>query len=321
MKKYLAHLLCLLIICSPIRVKAENIMNIVYSDIIAYIDDRPIQSFNIDGKTFIFVEDLNKHGFDVEWREDIQALSIEYNPLKEVTAQYEPKIDVNKIGDIVGSATFKNISIRIDGKQLVNYGYIYNIRGKTALWLDDLAKYYSKEYTWSQKDRTLKLILSKDKAKTFDWNYNINWRDAYNDLNNIKYNPPDCKSTCQLYKVVNGDEYELQLEYVTGRKESTFDFSISSSEISVSFYQNYFEELGETMFSDCVNVNYNEREIENTQERKEEVSKKFRVLVNDEQIDGEFYRSQGNGHVDYSFKFDKEVALEDIQTVSIQLGI
>lgn len=72
--------------------------------------------------------------------------------------------------------------------------------------------------------------------------------------------------------------------------------------------------------SGCTNINYNEREVENTPDRKEEVSKNFRVFVNDEQIEGEFYRGQGNGHVDYSFKFDKEVALEDIQTIRIEIG-
>lgn len=320
MKKYIVYLLCFLIICFPTRVKAEEIMNIVYSDIVAYIDDRPIQSFNIDGKTFIFAEDLNKYGFDVKWVESIHALSVKYNPLKEITTQYEPKIEKNKIGDIIGTAAFKDMDVCIEGEQPLEYRNVYNIRGKTALWLDDLAKYYGKEYTW--ENRTLKLTLSKSKAKTFDWRYDINWREAYNNLNNIKDNPPDCKSICQLYRVANGNEFELQLEYVTGRKESAFDFLISSGSISVSFYQNDFEELEEAMsnISGCANINYNEREVANTPERKEEVSKKFRVFVNDEQIEGEFYRGQGNGHVDYSFKFDKEVALEDIQTIRIEIG-
>ncbi len=74
-------LLCFLVVSLTYKVKAEevdkNTKDIIYTDIVAYIDDKPIQSFNIEGKTFIFVENLNKYSFDVKQVEENQYLSIE----------------------------------------------------------------------------------------------------------------------------------------------------------------------------------------------------------------------------------------------------
>ncbi len=323
-KKYMLVLLCFLVISLFYKVKAEEIdenkKDIIYTDIVAYIDDKPIQSFNIEGKTFIFVEDLNKYGFDVKWVEENQYLSIEYNPTKQITAKYIPEIDKSKIGEIIGIATNKDMTVCIERQSIGNK---CSIRGKTAILLDTLAQYYAKDYTWSQDERTLKLTLSKEKAKTFDWSSNIDWRDSYSNSDYIKDTSSDNISICSLNKVLTEDGYKIQLESVTGKKQNAFDFAIHSNGLLVSFYQNNFNEVSEIMsaLSKCVNIEYSKRIIENTQERKDEVSKTFRVFVNDKQIDGEFNYFSGNGHCDYVFTFDKKIPLEDIQTICIESEI
>lgn len=39
---------------------------VLYTNIVAYIDDVPIRSYNIDGYTYIVAEDLQEYGYEVE---------------------------------------------------------------------------------------------------------------------------------------------------------------------------------------------------------------------------------------------------------------
>ena len=40
---------------------------VLHTDIVTYINGKPIESYNIKGYTAIKVEDLSSYGFDVEW--------------------------------------------------------------------------------------------------------------------------------------------------------------------------------------------------------------------------------------------------------------
>lgn len=45
----------------------EEIGQVLYTDIVAYIDGYAIRSYNINWNTYIVVEDLAAYGFDVTW--------------------------------------------------------------------------------------------------------------------------------------------------------------------------------------------------------------------------------------------------------------
>ena len=45
----------------------DVIGNIYTTDILAVVDNMPIKSYNIGGKTAIVIEDLRDYGFYVEW--------------------------------------------------------------------------------------------------------------------------------------------------------------------------------------------------------------------------------------------------------------
>ena len=47
-----------------------------YTDIVAYINNQPIPSYNVGGYTVVIAEDLRKYGFDVVWDNGTRSLSI-----------------------------------------------------------------------------------------------------------------------------------------------------------------------------------------------------------------------------------------------------
>lgn len=51
-------------------------------DIIAYINNTPLKSYNVQDKTFVIAEDLKRYGFDVTWNEKDRSLTVTRIPGK-----------------------------------------------------------------------------------------------------------------------------------------------------------------------------------------------------------------------------------------------
>ena len=70
-KRFISVLLAALMMVAPMAVPvsaADQVLGqYLYTDIVAYIDNYPIRSFNIKGNTYIVVEDLSQYGFGVTW--------------------------------------------------------------------------------------------------------------------------------------------------------------------------------------------------------------------------------------------------------------
>ena len=80
--------------------KISDVINsVLATDIIAYIDGLPINSYNIDGNTAVIVEELDKYGFDITWDEMSRILTVERNVYKIVTGgNYEHSGDPVNVG-------------------------------------------------------------------------------------------------------------------------------------------------------------------------------------------------------------------------------
>ena len=74
-KKLMALLLTAVMLCSMLALPAQAaqykvgdaIGNVLYTDIVTYIDGYAIRSYNINGYTYIVAEDLLMYGFSVVW--------------------------------------------------------------------------------------------------------------------------------------------------------------------------------------------------------------------------------------------------------------
>ena len=71
---------------------------VLHTDIVAYIDDRPIRSYNINGYTYVVAEELAEYGFSVEWSERGDGvLSIGARD-REITSDYVPEDNAHRAG-------------------------------------------------------------------------------------------------------------------------------------------------------------------------------------------------------------------------------
>ena len=80
MKKLISILLTTLTLCTSFSVAFAKVGDVIgyaiYTDIVAYINNYPIMSYNVNDYTVVVAEDLRKYGFDVEWNEKTRSLHI-----------------------------------------------------------------------------------------------------------------------------------------------------------------------------------------------------------------------------------------------------
>lgn len=177
MKKPNKRIICLFIITAilfllvmPITATAKEpkvgdiIGYVRHSDIVAYIDGKPIKTYNIDGYVAVITADLVDYGFNVVWDGNKRTSTIwrtAYNPWEtdEPQADYKPeKVPANLVGTIAMPVYYTDIKCIYDSfKELKSF----NVGGKLAVYLKDLAAIYADTYIWNSQDRTSKLTLVK----------------------------------------------------------------------------------------------------------------------------------------------------------------
>ncbi len=76
----------------------------------------------------------------------------------------------------------------------------------------------------------------------------------------------------------------------------------------------------QNLISPYRNIIYGDRAHDDTPERRTEVSRVFRIYVNDVALDGEMSYYQGNGSSSYEFIYDKPLHLENVKTLRLEVG-
>lgn len=198
MKKLMVALLTVVLLFIGNTVFADtNIVGHIYStDILAFVNDKPIYGYNIGGRTVVIAEDLDNYGFHCFYNDDERKLEI-------IAYFYElgndlkiAEIPRGKVGKIVGDIYKTDIKVFLNGVEIEGY----NIGGRTAICLEDMgelqdspnAEYgYSKylgKSVWNENDRTISFesfIRNENKVM------GMLARVSYNLLDNVLYAYPD----------------------------------------------------------------------------------------------------------------------------------
>lgn len=198
MKKLMIALLTVVLLFIGNTVFADtNIVGHIYStDILAFVNDKPIDGYNIGGRTVVIAEDLDNYGFHCFYNDDERKLEI-------IAYFYElgndlkiAEIPRGKVGKIVGDIYKTDIKVFLNGVEIEGY----NIGGRTAICLEDMgelqdspnAEYgYSKylgKSVWNENDRTISFesfIRNENKVM------GMLARVSYNLLDNVLYAYPD----------------------------------------------------------------------------------------------------------------------------------
>ena len=144
-------LLCLLIIVCFIpfqTVSANMAEGYIYStDILAFVNGKPIEGYNIGGKTVIIAEDLTGYGFGIEYNDETRTLKIEsyfHSGFGEFA-----QIPRGEVGRITGKIYKTDIKVYYNGIPISGY----NIGGRTAICIEelgDITQSPNGEYGYSQ---------------------------------------------------------------------------------------------------------------------------------------------------------------------------
>ncbi len=120
---------------------ADVIGEVLSTDITAYIDEQPIESFNINDYTYVIAEDLRGYGFNVDWNGDERTLNINRNRSSDRNFMPMDKVNIKKSDVVMRKHAYDVYSTDIVtylGGEKVN---AYNVDGQTLIMIDELQKY------------------------------------------------------------------------------------------------------------------------------------------------------------------------------------
>lgn len=151
------------------RAKIGDVIQPIYStDIITMVDGVPIQSYAIDGRTMIALEDLCNYGFTVNYVDSLRTVYI--YKTDEVPSEYSPDIPRGRVGEISGYTLVTDIKAYVNGSFIRTQA----IDGKVVAVVEELGSEITEEnddlsvygmtYTYDNDTRTLYLFTSIDKA-------------------------------------------------------------------------------------------------------------------------------------------------------------
>lgn len=127
--------------------------NVLYSDIVAYINGKAIPTSNANGKTLVAVEDLAKYGFIVVWDNGSRTLRVQRDKNAAVNPLTAEKDVTHKPGMFKCNYLYTDIKTYLSGEAVGNYA----INGVTLIDFELLAKYG--KLGWDEKTRELRLVI------------------------------------------------------------------------------------------------------------------------------------------------------------------
>ncbi len=164
MKKVLFSMIIVMLfaVCLQPAFADDNIEGHIYStDILTFVNGKPIDGYNIGGRTVVIAEDLTGYGFGVEYDDEsriLRIISYFNHGFKDVE-----EIPRGKVGNILGNIYKTDISVYYNGILVKGH----NIGGRTAICIEELgdtsdspnADYGFSQYlgksVWNPEKRTI----------------------------------------------------------------------------------------------------------------------------------------------------------------------
>jgi hypothetical protein len=287
-------LIALLFAIVPKTVMAQRIGDVIghalHTDIVAFIGEHPIRSYNIDGRTAVVAEDLADYGFDVLWDADSRFLIVSRLsslPLGSPQPSYVPEgISPDLIGVRAYSVLYTDIVVSYVVTSALNVTVIgFNIGGRTLVFMDDLAEAFGETYIWCSDSRTLSLGLF------MPWSLGVDNPNRDNEQmtqmdGDIAFSIEKCPVSGEL--AVTDILWENNALNFISLTDSGFRYNIGG-------FSNMFRWADLSALSE------------------------FRVYVNGDLVGGDYTRAQGNANVTYVYRFESRISLTELNTMRVEL--
>ena len=228
---FIALISAIVILLFSSNVSAYNIGDVIGyaqpTDIIATINGYQLNSYNVDGYTYIVVEDLRYFGMDVIYDNNTRTLSVARNFQ---VANIDPTTTNPEYGNIGTNTSYINI-LYTDIISYVNGNFVnsYNINGATIIKFDELAHFGQINYDNTRREISLTIadvnVNPIDTlAKILDKGMNTSTSNSFNNT----YKPLAPESYCNVMTRARGNlvvvdfyiyGYSLTPEQITNEKQ------------------------------------------------------------------------------------------------------
>ena len=334
MKKFLILTLSVLLLCalctSVMAVSIGTVINhTLYTDILADIDGHLLRSYNVDNHTVIVAEDLRAYGFDVIWHGDERWLEV-VRPVVDgepktpaAYPDFTPSTPAGKIGTPAHDILYTDIVTTVAGDQVESW----NINGETVFAFRELERYG--EILYDNEARRSMYVT--EPFKVFAGCHAVEQQPAAAEWVVSSQMTAD---TMTVTFTVNQDKDSWSGFIGKDKSDANLDLIWSvetkpSAKITLAFYPEQFRpgktlrrDLFDALSSLPIPSAADTIDFTNTTEVRESVAQNFRVTLNGKAVTGDLWQSQGNGHTDFTFLFDKgfEVKPGDVICVTVNTG-
>jgi len=139
-------------VCAASKI-GDPLGDVLYSDIVAYINGNAIPTSIKSGTTMVIVEDLARYGFDVVWNKNDKTLRVERNTNKKINPIFVEKDTTHKPGTFKCNYVYTDIKTYLSGQLVESFA----IDGQTLIDFELLAKYGI--LNWNGASREIKVAL------------------------------------------------------------------------------------------------------------------------------------------------------------------
>ncbi len=323
----LSAVLLLALSISAAAVPNGTIVNhTLYTDIVALIDNHPIRSYNVDNRTVVVAEDLRAYGFHAIWHAEERWLEVvrpvvDGEPLTPASyPDYKPEVPAGKVGTPAHNILATDIVTTIAGDRVESW----NINGETCILFRDLECYG--EIGFDPEERLA--VYETMPYKVLAGGHAVEQQP-------VKQWDADARITDGSMTVIFtvGEEPSMSSFFGTDKSDALDLFwNVDTDPVSkvwLAFYPDQFrtqktlrEKLFDTLSALPIPSMTETIDCTNTTEVRTAVAGVFWVTLNGKTVSGDLFRSQGNGHVDFTFLFDKGFAVNpgDVITVTVSTG-
>ena len=160
-KKSCILLISLALMANTVNVYAYQpkiIGSVLSTDIIAYIDKKPIRSYNYSNSTYVLAKDLRDYGFEVTWNNDTRTVNITLPENRTVKEFSEDEKQALEKRDPVGIKRYDvyqtDIQTLFDGEPVTSTDApaAINVDGKTLILFSSLGNHFGRT-EWSEQYR------------------------------------------------------------------------------------------------------------------------------------------------------------------------
>lgn len=295
---------------------------VAHTDIVTYINNQPIESFNINWETAVIVEDLAKYGFNVVWdpTPGNRQLRVTRAYDKAFQNTFRPTASTHPNGTHAFDVLYTDIVTYFDGHKVDSF----NVNGRTIVYVNDINKYYGQTYSYNDGTRTLSLTLKSGSAapapapaptsgsESYKWSYDYAISDVSTTLNN---------GFSFSMKSTGANRFRLSSSDGAYKAVSNLNISGTGVTFTIPKATNVIGDTLSRLNALIMTTNTAKyRTVDKSAYNKNLLSQVYSVKLNGSAASGILEYTEDDTGLNYTFTFDTPVAYADIDTVDIRVG-